>query len=125
MVSAKTLTQKQLAAFPFLDPKLAFAEIVVSNNGLGFNQKYAGQLFNLFQLHARRQYPGIGQALCRNCAAARRASFCQIDGRRQRQISYIAATGGPKLLAAACYTCKKVMAHANTRCKLFQKPMLF
>jgi PAS domain S-box-containing protein len=41
----------------------------VSDNGIGFEQKYADHVFGLFQrLHAKEKYPGtgIGLALCKN-----------------------------------------------------------
>jgi two-component system CheB/CheR fusion protein len=44
------------------------AEIIVKDNGIGFEQKYADQIFIIFQrLNDRQHYPGtgIGLALCR------------------------------------------------------------
>lgn len=46
----------------------SFLEIGVEDNGIGFDQKYAERIFNLFQrLHGRNQYAGtgIGLAVCR------------------------------------------------------------
>ncbi len=46
----------------------SFLEIGVEDNGIGFDQKYAERIFNLFQrLHGRNQYTGtgIGLAVCR------------------------------------------------------------
>ncbi|HYG16987.1 MAG TPA: PAS domain S-box protein, partial [Bacteroidia bacterium] len=45
-----------------------YYEIIVKDNGIGFSQEYAEQIFVIFQrLNERKQYPGtgIGLALCR------------------------------------------------------------
>jgi two-component system CheB/CheR fusion protein len=67
-VSARTLKGKELAGHPTLNQQGAFTEIVVKDNGIGFDEKYASQVFDLFQrLHNRDNYDGtgIGLALCR------------------------------------------------------------
>jgi len=46
-------------------------EITVTDNGIGFDEKYLDRIFNIFQrLHGRNQYPGtgIGLAICRKIA---------------------------------------------------------
>ena len=46
-------------------------EITVTDNGIGFDEKYLDRIFNIFQrLHGRNHYPGtgIGLAICRKIA---------------------------------------------------------
>jgi signal transduction histidine kinase len=51
-----------------LNPSLSYVEIIFSDNGIGFEQQYAEQIFTIFQrLNSRISYSGtgIGLALCR------------------------------------------------------------
>jgi two-component system CheB/CheR fusion protein len=49
----------------------SYVELVVSDNGIGFNNEFAEQIFTIFQrLNSKYEYPGtgIGLALCRKIA---------------------------------------------------------
>ncbi len=53
------------------DPEGRWLELRVEDNGIGFEEKYLGRIFNLFQrLHGRGRYEGtgIGLAICRKIA---------------------------------------------------------
>ncbi len=53
-------------------PGVVYHKICVKDNGIGFEQAYAEQIFEVFKrLHSRDAYPGsgIGLALCRRIAA--------------------------------------------------------
>jgi signal transduction histidine kinase len=67
-VSAVKLSAEAVAAHKELNPLLSYYEIRCSDNGIGFDQKVADQMFGLFKrLGDRHEYPGsgIGLALCK------------------------------------------------------------
>jgi len=71
-ITSKMVGEKDFEDHNTLDPKLPYCEISISDNGIGFDQKYADQIFLIFhRLHGRDQYSGtgIGLALCKTIVA--------------------------------------------------------
>jgi two-component system, chemotaxis family, CheB/CheR fusion protein len=67
-ISAKKLTKKKIKGYPDLNQNLHYYELIFKDNSIGFDQKYAQQIFAMFQrLDITGSYPGtgIGLALCK------------------------------------------------------------
>lgn len=63
-ISSKKLTTKQVKTYSDLDPGLAYCEIIIKDNGIGFNQQYENKIFTIFQrLHNNEVYIGTGIGL--------------------------------------------------------------
>lgn len=72
-VKSKVLDSKEVAEF-ISDPKSErrYYDISISDNGIGFDPKYAEQIFLVFnKLHPKDVYPGsgIGLSICRSIVA--------------------------------------------------------
>jgi PAS domain S-box-containing protein len=67
-ISTRTMRPEEVSVLPGLDPSLEHVEILLKDNGIGFAQEYAEQIFTIFQrLNDRQAYTGtgIGLALCK------------------------------------------------------------
>jgi two-component system CheB/CheR fusion protein len=67
-ISSRLLSREDVKQFRNLTNNKSYSEILFKDNGMGFNQKYAEQIFVIFKrLHEKSRYPGtgIGLALCR------------------------------------------------------------
>ncbi|WP_164851339.1 ATP-binding protein [Larkinella soli] len=70
-ITGRNLGPEEVAQNARLNPDLRYAEIRFSDNGIGFDQQYAEQIFTIFhRLNGRNAYSGtgIGLALCRKIA---------------------------------------------------------
>lgn len=70
-ITSRLLTPEELQSNSRLDPAKQYVELCFRDNGIGFNNTYADQIFGLFKrLHSKDVYKGsgIGLALCQRVA---------------------------------------------------------
>jgi two-component system, chemotaxis family, CheB/CheR fusion protein len=70
-ITSRMLSEEEIYQQQFFEKRGAYVELSFSDNGIGFNQEFADQIFVIFQrLHERKKYPGtgIGLALCKRIA---------------------------------------------------------
>ncbi|HEX8357799.1 MAG TPA: PAS domain S-box protein, partial [Segetibacter sp.] len=72
-ITCAKLPKGELKNFPRLDPSVLYYKITMKDNGIGFPQEFADQIFVIFQrLNDKEDYPGtgIGLALCRKIVSS-------------------------------------------------------
>lgn len=63
-IKAKKARAKEIEKYPQLDQQKKYYHFIFEDNGIGFDQKYAGQIFEIFQrLHNKETYSGTGIGL--------------------------------------------------------------
>jgi PAS domain S-box-containing protein len=70
-ISFSSLSPAQVKHYPELKANKPYIEIVVADNGIGFDEQYAEQIFQIFErLHSADEYDGtgLGLALCKKIA---------------------------------------------------------
>ncbi len=82
-IRSRTLTLPELKKHKGLNQKLLYAEISIQDNGLGFDQEYADQIFLIFhRLHSHDEFmgTGIGLALCKKIVIDHQGEINAISG---------------------------------------------
>ena len=64
-IQTEPISQKELTDDETLSSELEYVKIIVSDNGEGFDQQYAEQVFKIFKRLTTNPGTGIGLALCK------------------------------------------------------------
>lgn len=63
-IYSQKVSASQVKKYPTLDPKLSYCEVIIKDNGIGFNKQYENKIFTIFQrLHNNEVYTGTGIGL--------------------------------------------------------------
>ncbi|MEO7978248.1 CheR family methyltransferase [Flavobacterium sp.] len=63
-INSHQMTISQIKKHPVLDVNIKYCEIVIKDNGIGFNNQYESKIFTIFQrLHTNEIYTGTGIGL--------------------------------------------------------------
>ena len=71
-ILCRIITEDELEPYEIHDQHSAYCELIFTDNGMGFKQEYAEQIFGLFKrLNNKLDFPGsgIGLSLCRKVVA--------------------------------------------------------
>jgi signal transduction histidine kinase len=74
-IIAQNPTEDDIAANPLLGKDIPFIKIVVKDDGYGFEQEYAEQVFKMFKRLDNTPGTGIGLALCKRIAENHKGSI--------------------------------------------------
>jgi signal transduction histidine kinase len=70
-IKARILSPEEISTHGTLSKETTYYDIEIRDNGIGFKQEHADQIFNIFQrLHGKSEYAGtgIGLAMCKKIA---------------------------------------------------------
>lgn len=75
-ISSRMLSRDEVEKHKDLDHSLEYSEIMIRDNGIGFDQKFAEQVFVIFQrLDTQSPGTGIGLALCKKIVLNHKGSI--------------------------------------------------
>ena len=63
-ITSRLLSENEIQKYPAFSPLTSYVEIVIKDNGIGFEQQYGKQIFTVFQrLHGKEAFNGNGIGL--------------------------------------------------------------